>query len=323
MQQDLPLFPESASTISDRIDALYFFLVGTSLFFATLVTVLVVVFAVRYRRSRKGALATHIEGSLPLELFWSGVPLVIAMVIFGWGAKLYFDTSRPPAGAVEITVTGKQWMWKMQHPEGPREINDLHVPVGQPVRLTMTSEDVIHSFYVPAFRIKRDVLPGRYSTAWFEATKVGQYHLFCAEYCGTKHSKMIGTIYVMDPVDYERWLAGAPAGQTPREAGEQLFSALRCDSCHNTEPGARGPWLGQVFGHDVPLGDGRVVLADEAYVRESILEPNAKVVAGYKSPSIMPTYKGQVSEEQVLQLIAYIRSLSEQAADQPAAGEER
>jgi cytochrome c oxidase subunit 2 len=318
MQQGLPLFPDSASTISDRVDALFFFLVGTSLFFATLVSVLIVVFAVRYRRSRKGALATHIEGSLPLEIVWSAVPLALSMVMFGWGAKLYFDTARPPAGAMEITVTGKQWMWKLQHPEGPREINDLHVPVGQPIRLTMTSEDVIHSFYIPAFRVKRDVLPGRYSTAWFEATKVGSYHLFCAEYCGTKHSQMIGTVYVMEPEEYERWLAGVPAGETPVEAGEKLFSSLRCNTCHNEGPDARGPSLVGVFGSQVPLADGRsVVLADEAYIRESVLEPGAKVVAGFKSPSIMPTYKGQVGEEQILQLVAYIRSLAEPRGEEP------
>ena len=314
MKQEFPLFPESASTISDRVDALFLFLVGTSAFFALLVCALVVIFAVRYRRSRKGAMATHIEGSLPLEILWSVIPLMISLVMFAWGAMLYFDTSRPPAGAMEITVTGKQWMWKLQHPEGPREINDLHVPVGQPVRLTMTSEDVIHSFYVPAFRVKRDVLPGRYSTVWFEATKVGEYHLFCAEYCGTKHSEMIGTVYVMEQEDYERWLAGAPLGETPAAAGAKLFSALRCDTCHSGGEDARGPALEGLFGGDVPLADGSVAVADAAYVRRSILEPSADVVAGHARPSIMPTYAGQVSEEQLFQLVAYVRSL---AGDEP------
>lgn len=315
MNQDLPLFPDSASTIAGRVDALFLFLVGTSVFFAALVSLLVIVFAVRFRRSRKGAMATHIEGSLPLEIFWSVIPLAISMVMFAWGAKLYFDVSRPPAGAMEITVTGKQWMWKVQHPEGPREINNLHVPVGQPVRLTMTSEDVIHSFYIPAFRMKRDVLPGRYSTAWFEATEVGEYHLFCAEYCGTQHSGMIGTVTVMEPEDYERWLAGAPLGETPAAAGAKLFSALRCDTCHHDGSDARGPQLAGLFGADVPLGDGSVAVADAAYIRRSILEPSADIVAGYARPSIMPTYAGQVSEEQLFQLVAYVRSLSGEPAE--------
>jgi cytochrome c oxidase subunit II len=304
----LPLFPESASTISQRVDALFLFLCATSIFFSALICVLVIVFASRYRRSRKGALATHIEGSLPLEILWSAVPFGVAMFMFAWGAKLYFDTARPPAGALEITVTAKQWMWKLQHPEGPREINELHVPLGLPVRLSMTSEDVIHAFYVPAFRIKRDVLPGRTSIAWFEATKTGQFHLFCAEYCGTKHSAMIGTIHVLEPLEYERWLAGAPAGESPVAAGERLFSALRCITCHSGQPDARGPDLKGILGRQVPLADGSVVVVDEDFVRQSILEPNAHVMAGFAQPSIMPTFKGQVSEEQIQQLIAYLRS---------------
>ncbi len=314
MPDELELFPDSASTISDRVDALFTFLCATSIVFAALICLLVIVFAARYRRSRKGALATHIEGSLPLEIFWSAVPLCVSMLMFAWGAKLYFDTARPPAGALEIAVTAKQWMWKLQHPEGAREINELHVPIGQAVRLSMTSEDVIHSFFVPAFRVKRDVLPGRTSSAWFEATRTGRYHLFCAEYCGTKHSEMIGWIHVLEPGEYERWLAGVPAGESPRAAGERLFSALRCITCHREGPDARGPVLSGLPGSDVPLADGRVVVADEDYLRQSILEPNARIVAGYAEPSIMPTFKGQVSEEQIQQLIAYLRSTGQSAA---------
>ena len=318
MPDQLPLFPESASTISDRVDALFLFLCATGIFFSALICVLVIVFAARYRRSRKGALATHIEGSLPLEILWSVVPLGVALFMFAWGAKLYFDTARPPAGALEITVTGKQWMWKLQHPEGPREINELHVPLGQPVRLSMTSEDVIHSFFVPAFRIKRDVLPGRTSIAWFEATRTGQFHLFCAEYCGTKHSAMIGTIHVLEPGEYERWLAGAPAGETPVAAGARLFSTLRCDTCHTQGPSARGPDLTGILGREVWLSDGRALVADEDFVRRSILEPNADIAAGFAEPSIMPTFKGQVGEEQIQQLIAYLRSTGGQAAAEEA-----
>jgi cytochrome c oxidase subunit II len=221
MEQDFPLFPTSASTVSGRVDLLYWALVSISAFFVVLISALVVVFAVRYRRSRHGAVAEHIPGSWTLEVTWTAVPLAIVMTIFAVGARIYFDQGRPPAGAMEITVVGKQWMWKLQHPDGVREINDLHVARGQPVKLTMTSQDVIHSFYIPAFRVKRDVLPGRYTGLWFEATRTGAYHIFCAEYCGTKHSRMIGTIHVMEPADHEAWLASAARGQPPREAGER------------------------------------------------------------------------------------------------------
>lgn len=317
MWQDAPLFPESASTISDSVDQLYGFLVAVSLFFSVLIAALVLFFAVRYRR-RKGVLAARIHGSVQLEILWSLIPLGLSLVMFFWGAKLYFAALDPPAGAMDVYVTGKQWMWKLQHPTGQREINTLHVPVGVPVRLTMTSEDVIHDFYVPAFRMKRDVLPGRYTIAWFEATKVGEYHLFCAEYCGTKHSEMVGKVVVMEEYDYERWLTGVAAGETPQQAGQRLFESMRCNTCHSGVDGARGPTLDGAFGKPVQLRDGRVVLFDEDYTRESILKPNAAVVAGYES--IMPTYDGQLSEDQLMQLLAYIKSLGAQAA--PAAGQE-
>jgi cytochrome c oxidase subunit 2 len=305
---DLPLFPPSASTVSGEVDALYFFLIAVSLFFATLICVLILSFSVRYRRGPGSAPAVQIEGSLPLELLWTLVPLTIALVIFGWGAKLYFKTARVPAGCMRIDVTAKQWMWKLQHPTGQREINSLHMPVGVPIELRMISEDVIHSFYVPAFRVKRDVLPGRYSSEWFEATKVGTYHLFCAEYCGTKHSQMIGSVVVMEPLEYQRWLAGGITNESPREAGEKLFSSLRCDTCHNDHSGARGPNLVGTFGKPVALQGGGKQDFDAEYVRESILTPNAKIVAGFQP--LMPTYAGQVNEEQVLALIAYIESLA-------------
>jgi cytochrome c oxidase subunit 2 len=308
IQQGLPLFPPSASTTSGEVDAIYFFLIGVSIFFATLICALILVFTVRYRRRAGSAPAVQIEGSLPLELLWTLVPLAIALVIFGWGAKIYFRNSRIPPNCMEIEVTAKQWMWKVQHPTGQREINDLHIPLGVPVRLNMISEDVIHSFYVPAFRVKRDVLPGRYSSEWFEATRPGEYHLFCAEYCGTKHSQMIGHVYVMEPLDYQKWLAGVSASESPRDAGEKLFSSLRCDTCHNTTSTARGPWLGGLMGSDVALQGGGKAKFDADYVRESILAPNAKTVAGFQP--LMPTYAGQVSEEQILALIAYIETLS-------------
>lgn len=310
MRNYLPLFPEQASTVAGRVDALYYYLVGVSVFFSVLIFLLVFYFAVKYRRRDPNYVPPAIHGSTRLEVFWSVVPLALAMVMFGWGAKLFFEMQRPPAETLEIQVVGKQWMWKIQHPQGPREINELHVPVGVPVKLTMISEDVIHSFYIPAFRVKMDVLPGRYTTLWFEATKTGEYHLFCAEYCGTQHSGMIGRVVVMEPLDYQNWLAGGPPAESLEQAGERLFSQMQCNTCHFAGPGARGPLLEGVFGSPVRLADGRTVTADENYVRESILNPAAKVVAGYRP--VMPTYAGQLSEEQVLQLVAYIKSLGKQ-----------
>jgi cytochrome c oxidase subunit 2 len=326
MWQDFPLFPESASSLSDGVDALYFFLIAISAFFSALICALVVGFSFRYRRRSKGERGAAIEGSLALELVWSLIPLGLTMVIFVWGAKVYFAAAVPPADVTDIYVVGKQWMWKLQHPDGQREINDLHVPVGQAVRLTMTSEDVIHSFFVPAFRMKQDVLPGRYTRAWFRATKPGEYHLFCAEYCGTKHSEMIGKVYVLEPQEYERWLSGALAGEPPAETGRKLFESLRCDTCHPVGPGAevagapnllRGPSLVGIFGTQVALADGGTALVNEEYVRESILRPMQRVTKGFEP--VMPSFEGQLGEEQVLQIIAYLKTLK----GVPAGGSER
>jgi cytochrome c oxidase subunit 2 len=303
----VPLFPPSASTVSGDVDGLYFMLVGVSVFFATLIWTLIFVFIVRYRRRPGWDRAVAIEGSLALELLWTFIPLAVALSIFVWSARLFFHMARVPAATMRIDVTGKQWMWKLQHPTGQREINELHVPVGAPIELRMISEDVIHSFFVPAFRIKRDVVPGRYATAWFEATKPGTYHLFCAEYCGTKHSQMIGKVHVLEHVDYESWLAGGLGTDSPREAGRKLFSSLRCDTCHHAESGARGPDLAGRFGAAVALEGGGAATFDADYVRRSVLDPTAQVVRGFQP--LMPTYAGQVSEEQLLALVAYIESL--------------
>jgi len=315
MRTDLPLFPEQASTFARNVDLLYFFLVAVSLFFSVLIFTTVFYFAVRYRRRSETEIPKPIEGSLVLELAWAGLPLILVMIMFSWGAVIFFRMHSPPARAIRIDVVGKQWMWKIQHPNGRREINELHVPLGQPVRLNMISEDVIHSFYVPAFRVKQDVLPGRYSELWFEATKTGTYHLFCAEYCGTKHSAMGGSVVVMDPADFEQWLAGTPAGETMEQAGERLFVQHNCITCHNPSSGARGPLLDGLYGTRIRLGTGETITMDESYVRESILNPQAKVVAGYRP--VMPTFQGQISEEGILELIAYIKSLARQ--QQPAA----
>lgn len=307
---DFPLFPEAASSVAGDVDALYFFALAVSAFFSLLIAVFIFIFFVQYRRRHSAEVGDVIHGSMLLEIVWSVIPLVITMVLFGWGAKVYFTTQTPPSDAVEYFGTGKQWMWKIQHPEGHREINRLHVPVGQPIKLTLTSEDVIHSFYIPAFRVKNDVLPGRYTTVWFEATKTGTYHLFCAEYCGTEHARMVGSVTVMEPDAYQAWLDEEAPETAPVAAGAALFEQYVCHSCHGETASERGPTLDGIFGHPAQLTDGRTVVRDGNYLRESILRPAAKVVAGYGAT--MPPYQGQISETGVLQLIAYIKSLGDE-----------
>ncbi|HUH11929.1 MAG TPA: cytochrome c oxidase subunit II [Longimicrobiales bacterium] len=308
MWRGLPFFPEQASTLAREVDALYFFLLAVTAFFSTLIAVLVIVFVLRYRRRSERDVPPAIHGSLALELTWTLIPLAILLGVFVWSAKIFYAMFRPPAGSMNVYVVGKRWMWKAQHLTGQREINELHVPVGVPVRLHLTSEDVIHSFFVPAFRVKRDVIPGRYTSVWFEATRAGRYHLFCAEFCGTKHSQMIGSIVVMEPDDFQQWLAGGATGSMA-SAGEKLFSDLGCGTCHRPDSLARGPSLQGLFGGPVRLVTGEVVTADESYVREAIVNPSAKVVEGFQP--VMPTYQGLIGEEGLMQLIAYIQSLGE------------
>jgi cytochrome c oxidase subunit 2 len=304
----MEIFPQQASSYAGNVDALYGFLIAVTAFFSLLIGTLVVYFAIKYHRRSPDEIATEVHESAVLEITWTVIPLGLVLVMFFWGAAVFFRLSRPPAGALDIYVTGKQWMWKIQHPDGHREMNELHIPIGQAVRLTMASEDVIHSFFIPAFRMKRDVVPGRISIAWFEATKAGRYHLFCAEYCGTRHSGMIGWIYAMTPSDYQAWLAGGTPGESLAAAGGKRFVEHACNTCHGDVPGARGPSLAGLFGKQVHLADGRTIVADESYVRESIVNPQAKLVAGY--PPIMPTFQGLISEEGILQLVAYVKSLS-------------
>jgi len=317
MPTPFQLFPDAASTGAVQTDHLFLFLLAVVVFFTGLIFTLVFIFALKYRRRSEDERPPQIEGSLPLEIFWTGIPFLIVIFIFVWGSVVYVRHYRVPAGAMDIYVVGKQWMWKLQHPEGQREINTLHVPAGRPIRLIMTSEDVIHSFFVPAFRIKQDVLPGRYTTQWFEATKPGEYHLYCAEYCGTQHSGMIGSIIVMAPIDYQNWLAGGGATSTGTMAssGERLFERYGCVTCHRMDGRGRGPNVAGIFSRPVALDTGQTFVADEDYVRESILNPKAKVVAGY--PPIMPTYEGQLNEEELLQLIAYIKSLAAEERQKP------
>ncbi len=312
----LRLFPEQASSIARQVDLLFLFLLAVSAFFIGLIFLTVIVFAIKYRRRSDKDRPAPIHGSLPLEILWTVIPLGLALVMFGWGAWLYFTINRPPADALEVFVVAKQWMWKFQHASGLREINALHVPVGRPVRLTMTSEDVIHSFAVSDFRIKMDVVPGRYTTAWFEATRPGEYRLACAEYCGTEHARMVGRVVVMTPEEYAAWLQGVPAGISLAAAGEKLFQQQGCAGCHLATGAGPGPALTGLFGKPVKLATGETLTADEAYIRESILNPQAKIVAGY--PPIMPPFRGVLSEEQLLQLLAYIKGL---AAEQKAKAE--
>jgi cytochrome c oxidase subunit 2 len=306
MLNNFPLWPEQASTMASRVDALYIFLLIVTGMMTLLIFICLVYFAARFR-SRPGVRAEQIEGSTALEVTWSTIPFLIFMVIFAWGAVVYFKERTPPSDSTEVYVVAKQWMWKLEHAEGQREINELHIPVGRDVRMIMTSQDVIHSFFIPAFRIKQDVLPGRYTVAWFRATKPGTYHLFCAEYCGTQHSGMVGSIVVLEPAQYETWMNGGSTG--PLSAtGEKIFAELGCSTCHGSDTQGRGPNLHGVFGKPVQLEDGRTVTADENYLRECILDPGTKRVKGFQP--IMPTFQGLVSEEQVNALVAYIKSIA-------------
>jgi len=316
MPTHFPLFPPTASTVAVEMDLLYLFITAVCAFFAILVVAVIAFFTIKYRRRTPDAVGADIHGSLMLELTWTFIPFVLSMVMFGWGASLFFRLASPPANAMELFVVGKQWMWKVQHPEGVREINEMHVPIGRPVRVTLGSEDVLHDYFIPAFRVKMDAVPGKVTTLWFEATEVGTYHIFCAEYCGTKHSGMIGQVIVMTPQDYEAWLAGGRSTGTAVQNGERLFTDLACVTCHKPDATGRGPSLLGVYGSTVALSDGRKVVADENYLRESIMNSQAKVVAGYQG--IMPTFQGMVTEENLLQLIAYIKTLKPAA---PAGGQ--
>ncbi|MBK9155885.1 MAG: cytochrome c oxidase subunit II [Chloracidobacterium sp.] len=316
----VPFFPEQASTFAWQVDALYFYLIAISVAFTIPIVAAVFIFGLRYREREKYATPEEMHGSIVLETVWSIIPFVISMTIFLGGAIVYYNQYRPPDDGMNVYVVGKQWMWKIQHEGGQREINELHVPVDTNVKLTMTTEDVLHDFSIPAFRTKADVVPGRYTYLWFNATKPGKYHLFCAEYCGLNHSGMGGYVYVMSKEDFAAWQSGNVSGQTPVEQGRDLFeNKLGCASCHAGGPQQRGAKLEGIFNKEIKLVGGSTVVADDAYIRESILNPGAKIVEGYQP--IMPTFKGQVTEEQLVALVAYIKSLSGVAdtGGQPAA----
>jgi cytochrome c oxidase subunit 2 len=304
---NFPIFPPQGSAFAHQVDHLYFALIVFSAAMILLVVLPIIYFLFKYRRGKK---TNRRELRLPetvIEITWITIPLLLMVGLYAWGADLYFHEQRPPSDALEINVIGKQWMWKTQHPEGNREINQLHVPLGRTIRLNLASQDVIHSFFLPAFRIKKDVIPGYYTTEWFQATKLGTFHIFCAEYCGTHHSGMIGNVIVMDPAEYERWLASGRPTTSLVQAGEKRFRELGCSGCHMGSSVVRAPPLEGVFAKPVPLQTGGTVMADEGYIRDSILLPNSQIVAGYQP--VMPSYQGHVNEEEVLELVAYIKSL--------------
>jgi cytochrome c oxidase subunit 2 len=305
MFAEVPLFPDQASTIAEQVDHLFFFMLAVTGSVGILVAVLVIVFAVKYRRRAEGQATPRIAGNLGLEWFWTLVPLAIFLVMFAWGASVFSTVTHPPADATEIFVVGKQWMWKIQHSGGQREINELHVPLGKAIKLTLISEDVIHDFGLPAFRTKVDVIPNRYVHTWFRATKLGEHHIFCDQYCGTSHAEMIGTVFVMEPRKYEEWLNSRAEGSLALQ-GRKLFLKYQCVTCHSPET-QRAPLLEGLFGKTVFLKDHAPVVADMGYIRESILYPRAKIVQGWEP--IMPTFKGQVGEEDLIQLVAYVKSL--------------
>jgi cytochrome c oxidase subunit 2 len=319
VQSPLPFFPEQASSIAGNVDALFAFVVITCLFFVVLVVSLITFASYRYSRKSKGEVGDTVAGNLVLEVGWTLIPLMIAIVIFAWGAVIYVNFRVAPKDTLDIYVIGKQWMWKLQQPNGRKEINELHVPTGRDVRLIMGSEDVIHDFYVPAFRVKMDVVPGRYNTLWFRPTRPGKYRFYCSQYCGTNHALMGGWVTVQEPADYAAWLSGESGTTTdPVSTGEKLFSELACNTCHLGNGTGRAPSLNGVYGGKVLLADGSTVTADDGYIRESILQPKAKIVAGYAP--VMPTFQGLVTEEQIVNLTAYIKSLQSQPPPAKGAG---
>jgi cytochrome c oxidase subunit II len=308
-QVQVPLFPETASTLAAEVDGLFFFILGVALFFTLLIATLVIFFLVKYRRRSDADRPAFGQSSLALELVWTLVPLLIGLGIFVWGSRVFVTATSPPDNAMEVYVVGRQWMWHLQHTGGQREINQLHVPLGRPVKITLTSQDVIHSFFIPAFRMHRDAIPGRYTDAWFEATKIGRYRIYCTEYCGTNHSSMIGEAVVMDPAAYREWLTRG-ADDSLSTKGAKLFRKLQCIVCHSADSRARAPVLENLYLRRVHLKDGTSVVADEDYLRESIRKPNAKIVSGFQGPSIMPPFEqDMVDEEEMIQLIAFLRAL--------------
>jgi len=305
--------PPQASTIAPRVDHLFYAVLGVTGAVTLAIIVLMIVFGIRYRagsrtRRSEDVPATQARARKRVEIAWTLTPLILFMGAFAWAARIYVVRADAPPDAMELFVVAKQWMWKLQHEGGQREIDEMHVPRGRAVKLVMTSEDVIHSFFVPSFRLKQDVLPGRYAELWFTATQAGRFHLFCAEYCGTDHAAMRGEVVVMEPAEYAQWLNEHRSALDMASRGEALFRQYGCSGCHGENASVHAPELAGVYGKPVPLADGSTVVADDRYVRDSILLPTKEVAAGYAP--IMPSFAGQIGEEDILDLIAYIRALA-------------
>lgn len=302
------LWPSSETAHAHSVDILFLGLLAASLLVLALLFFLLLRFAIHYRAGNMQANRDHrIKKSWRLETAWTAATLVAFLGLFVWGARLYLNLSDPPANAETIYVVAKQWMWKSQHLGGQREINELHIPAGRPVRLIMSSEDVIHSFFVPEFRVKHDVLPGTSEEIWFEPRKAGVFHLFCAEYCGTDHSRMVGRIVVMQEPQFERWMSRQDTTGTLASEGKALFGQFGCGGCHGGNGTVRAPPLEGLYGKRVPLNDGTLQIVDERYLRDSILRPRAQIVASYQP--LMPSYEGRISEDELVKLVAYLKSL--------------
>jgi len=314
---DIPFFPEEAGNSAPQVDAIYWALVGISTLMTVGLFVVITCFLIRYRHTSEANRTMLRLSPTYLEVTWSTIPMIIFTGLFVWGAVVFVKANRPARNATPIYVVGQQWYWDVRHQNGRHEIGDLHVPVGQPVQLIMTSADVIHDYYIPAFRQKYDVVPGKYTSLSFTATKPGKYRILCSQYCGTDHSLMTGYLFAMRPDAYQRWLQAKDGTGTESmaETGAQLFRTFSCSGCHGENTGVHAPSLAGIYGNSVPLQGGQFVTADDQYLRDSILRASAQVVAGYKP--IMPSYQGQISEEQAMQIIAYIKSLSQPPA--PAA----
>jgi len=298
-----------ASSLASRIDGLFWSMVGLCALVAVGVFAAITFYGIRYRRGSSADRSGAHRENLAVELTWILVPFALFVLAFVWSLSLFALARTPPADARTVYVVAKQWMWKVEHPGGQREINALHVPVGVPIRLTLTSEDVIHSFYVPAFRVKQDVLPGRYTQLWFKATQLGTFPLMCTQYCGMDHARMEGGVVVMPPAAFARWLEGRASAGGIVAQGERLFRSAGCSGCHGANAAVHAPDLAGLYGRSVHLADGRTLIADDRYLRDCILVPAGQVVAGY--PPVMPSFTGQLSEEDLLALIAYIKSLAD------------
>jgi cytochrome c oxidase subunit 2 len=303
----IQFFPDQASKMAGQVDTLLVWLILLTGGVTFAIAAVMIFFLAKYRRRAPADRTPPKTENLAVEVTWSVIPFFIFLGLFGWGAKIYFDESIDPKNAMEVHVIGKQWMWKLEHLQGNREINQLHVPLGQTVKLVMTSQDVIHSFFMPAFRIKEDVLPGRYTTQWFTATKAGTYSIFCAQYCGTNHALMIGQVIVMTPTDFAAWLKTGRETVSVAKRGEQLFHSFGCSGCHAAQAAVRAPLLEGIYGSQVPLADGRIVHADERYLRDCILIPNTQIVAGFDP--VMPSFQGRISEDDLFAIITYIKSI--------------